>query len=76
MVIYGTSNVPKEQTLRKLEIVTNKDIYVFCQKGGWADKDVFEYWYKNIFFKYKPNNDINKTKILILDRATSITIQI
>ena len=36
LVFYGTPNGPKEQTLRKLEIVTNKDIYVCCQKGGWA----------------------------------------
>ena len=71
LVFYGTPNGPKEQTLRKLEVVTNKEIYACYQKGGWADKDIFEYWYKNIFFKYKPNNDNNKTKILILDRATS-----
>ena len=57
--------------IRKLDIVINKEIYVCCQKGGWADKNVFEYWYKNILFNYMPNNDINKSKILILDRATT-----
>ena len=71
IVFYGVPNGPKEKELKNHQLALQKKLYIYCQKDGWANREIFKYWYENILFKYKPESNENANKILIIERATS-----
>ena len=56
-------------TLKNLEYVVNKKIFICCQENGWCTEDIFAEWIKNIFIPYQ--NSINDKCLLLFDMASS-----
>ena len=52
-----------------MELVKQKNIYIYFQENAWSDYDIFKKWIDEIYLYYQDN--IKNTYLLILDKAPS-----
>ena len=68
IILKGEPGKYIETTLKKLEYVKNKNMFVLCQEDGWCTTRIFQEWIKNIYIPYQ--NYIMEKCLLVLDMAT------
>ena len=69
IILKGEPGKYIETTLKKLDYVKNKNMFILCQPDGWCTTSIFQEWIKNIYIPYQ--NYIMEKCLLVLDMATS-----
>lgn len=69
VIIKGKLGKTIKKNLRKLNYVTNKEMYIYCQPQGWCTSEIFSFWLNDIFIPYEKS--IGQKCLLILDKASS-----
>lgn len=53
IILKGEPGATIEKKMNKLDLVKNKNMFVFCQKNAWCDNSLFIQWIEKIFIPYQ-----------------------